>query len=233
VLRVEKASNRPPAKAGELRIVQPKPEQVLSLADAAELEVDLALSDWTFDDGDVDLSLDAYGPRSLKSLRRPLRIVDLVPEDQELRAGEHVLFAVLVQPDGSTVKHRSLAAGKVRFWIGQAAEPSLDLEAPLLLFGRPRGTYNGERAAARVLLDFYLYNVDLSNAGPTVRARVRGPRSAQWIIADWRPFVLLDLPSGDYEVELELLTKAPEPKALTKAERAFVVNREIPEGALP
>jgi hypothetical protein len=96
---------------------------------------------------------------------------------------------------------------------------------------RPRGTVNGEQAAERILLDFLPLGVELGKGKSSVVVRVRGDEAAGSTVLDsWHPIHLLDLPSGDFRVELELIgadgRPLPEPHA--RAGRTITVNRDAP-----
>jgi hypothetical protein len=183
----------------------------------------------------VDLVLDDFRPKRVKTIDPPPELGELVPEDAELRPGEHVLLAIAVRENGELVrpaKPTSLAPfALVHFWIGERGAARISPSAPRLVYVQPRGTVNGEDAAERILLDFLPIGVELGKGKSTVVVRVRGEHGSGSTILDaWQPVHLLDVPSGDYQVELELVGPEGQPLAepWARASRTITVNRDAP-----
>ena len=68
-------------------------------------------------------------------------------------------------------------------------------------YSRPKGTYIGEADTKKVMLDFYLANVEL---GPShqVKASINGE---DHMIDTWQPYYIEGLPMGENTIELSLL----------------------------
>lgn len=87
-------------------------------------------------------------------------------------------------------------------------------ERASVIYSRPKGTYTGD-AADRILLDFYLHNVELGSyiARYTVTTAEKGTEIASQKLTKWRPAYLKGLPSGTYNVTLALRNPGDETEA--------------------
>lgn len=98
----------------------------------------------------------------------------------------------------------------VNFYVTEkSGEPMLNTDDPAVLYSRPKGTYSGEDAD-RILLDFYLHNVELSPDGYKVRYRISSKKSGNQVsktFTEWRPAYLTGATPGTYEIDLQLLGK--------------------------
>jgi hypothetical protein len=165
----------------------------------------------------------------------PPELGQLVPEDAKLGPGEHTLVAMAVRENGELVRPQgptSLAPfALVHFWIGERGSSRLSPSAPRLVYASPRGTINGAAEADRILIDFLPIGVELGPGKTTVVVRVTGETvSGATVLDAWRPLFMLDVPSGDYHVELQLIgadgRPLPDPRA--SAGRTITVNRDAP-----
>lgn len=97
-----------------------------------------------------------------------------------------------------------------------------------VIYSRPKGTYSGD-AADRILLDFYLHNVELGsyNAMYTVTTADKGTEIASKRLTEWRPAYLTGLPPGTYNVTLELRNPDDETESgpFNKTTREIVVKK--------
>lgn len=114
----------------------------------------------------------------------------------------------------------------VNFYVGEeAGDFPLDPEAPTIVYSRPKGTYSGA-GAERIMLDFYLYNVKLSEDGYSARYEIREKGSDEVIasttLTEWVPSFVEGLSAGTYIFQLELLDAdgnvVPGPLNTTKRE---------------
>ena len=228
-----------PEQASELphvEILFPFAEQRIRLAKAPRYRVRLKIARWELVEGkrEVEVSLDGQRPVLLTDPKRTLRLEDLVPEDGELNAGEHTLFAVAVDGTGQRVRPGGSSQAPfaiVHFWVGERAKPREDPDAPAVFYGRPRGTYNGEQVAAKILLDYYLLNVELSATGPRLEVTLRGTGvEGRTMLDSWKPLFIKGLPSGDHRVTLRLVDAQgrtlEHPGA--SVEQVITVNRDAP-----
>lgn len=125
-----------------------------------------------------------------------------------LAPGPHTLFAFAGRSYHESVKTPG-AWDFVNFYVGEASgEFSLDADTPAIVYSRPKGTYSGEDAG-EIMLDFYLFNVELGADGYTARYTIVGkedPDKRYSIDIDrWVPAFASGLESGTYSVTLELL----------------------------
>ncbi len=97
----------------------------------------------------------------------------------------------------------------VNFYVGEEVGTfPLDSDQPTIIYSRPKGTYTGA-AAERIMLDFFLHNVALSENGYTARYQIREEGGdevlASTTLHEWTPSFVEGLPDGTYEIRLELL----------------------------
>lgn len=90
----------------------------------------------------------------------------------------------------------------------------LNEEDPAIVYSRPKGTYSGA-AAERIMLDFYLHNVELSADGYKARYTIRsadaeGEELASITLTEWAPAFVTGLESGTYTVQLQLIDEEGE-----------------------
>ena len=119
---------------------------------------------------------------------------------KEFEPGRHVVLAFLSRSYHESVKEPGA------FWVqevvvGEAAGESPDFTAPHMFYSRPKGTYKGSDTE-QLLLDFYLLNIDLSPDGYKVKATING---SEFMLTEWKPYVVEGLPMGEVMVKLELL----------------------------
>lgn len=121
---------------------------------------------------------------------------------QDLDEGHYVALSFLSRSYHESVK--SYGASNIRqFTVGRAPkdEEIVDLSDPHMFYSRPKGTYTGDDAK-KLLLDFYLLNVELSENGNKVRATINGE---VFMIDKWQPFFIEGQEMGEMTVKLELL----------------------------
>ena len=127
-----------------------------------------------------------------------------------LGEGPHTLVVFPSRSYHESVKSPE-AADIVNFYVGkQEREFMLDKSKPTIIYSRPKGKYEGP-GADKVMLDFYLNNVELSPDGYKAKYTIRKKDSTgevtSIILTDWTPAFVTGLSSGDYAVKLELLDK--------------------------
>lgn len=125
------------------------------------------------------------------------------PEIQkEVPAGVHHLVAFLSRSYHESVKNdNSMVVRKLV--VGEDATDSLglDMEAPTLIYSRPKGTYVGKDTES-LMLDFFILNTELSETGNKVIATVNGET---FTITKWQPYILQGLPMGEVIINLKLV----------------------------
>jgi len=121
---------------------------------------------------------------------------------KEIPDGVHHLVAFLSRSYHESVKNEnSVVVRKIE--IGDEPEDTqgLDMDAPTLIYSRPKGTYSG-KDTENLLLDFFVLNTELSEEGNKVRATINGET---FMITEWAPHVINGLPMGEVTIKLELL----------------------------
>ena len=121
---------------------------------------------------------------------------------KELPNGVHHLVAFLSRSYHESVKNANSVVVK-KLEVGPDAKDTqgLDMEAPTLIYSRPKGAYTG-KGTENVLLDFFVLNTTLSADGNKVRATINGQ---EFMITEWVPHVIKGLPKGEATIQLELL----------------------------
>lgn len=120
---------------------------------------------------------------------------------KELEEGHYVELSFLSRSYHMSLKHPEAYVLR-QFTVGNAKPGNVDLNAPHMFYSRPKGTYKGPKETNNVMLDFYLVNTDLSENGNRVRATINGE---EFMITEWRPYVIEGLPMGETTIKLEML----------------------------
>ncbi len=120
----------------------------------------------------------------------------------DLEKGNYVALAFLSRSYHESIKNPQ-AGVLMQFTVGKKDENlgKADLTGSHMFYSRPKGTYSGEDTK-KVLLDFYLVNVNLSEAGNKVRATINGET---FYITNWVPYFIEGLPMGENTIKLELI----------------------------
>lgn len=133
----------------------------------------------------------------------------------ELEPGPHSAIVFPSRSYHESVKNDG-AMDYVNFYVGgesfiiDDAEPfPFDPEQPTIVYSRPKGTYSGA-GAEKVMLDFYLYNVQLGEDGYKARYTIMKDDEAMTELAgitltEWAPAFVEGFTPGTYVVRLELL----------------------------
>lgn len=134
----------------------------------------------------------------------------------ELEPGAHTLVAFPSRSYHESVKGPGAYAFPgayktydfVNFYVQeQSGEPMLNTDDPAILYSRPKGTYSSDDAD-RILLDFYLHNVELGSGSYKAKYTIfddKGDRVTSRAFTEWTPAYLTGLSPGTYEVNLKLL----------------------------
>lgn len=121
---------------------------------------------------------------------------------KEVPEGVHHLVAFLSRSYHESVKNKnSVVVKKVEVGENPQDKHDLDMDAPTLIYSRPKGKYVGNDAK-NVLLDFFVLNTELSKTGHKVRATIN---DETFIITEWAPYIIKGLPLGEVNIQLELI----------------------------
>ncbi len=124
----------------------------------------------------------------------------------ELDPGAHTLFAFPSRSYHESVKSDT-SYDVLNFYVGEeSGDFMLNEDDPAIVYSRPKGTYSGA-GAEKIMLDFYLHNVDLSSDGYKAKYTIQseGSEVASITLTEWTPAFVTGLSSGTYEVTLQLL----------------------------
>jgi len=125
----------------------------------------------------------------------------------DLEPGPHTLVAFPSRSYHESVKSRE-AYDLVNFYVEEeSGEFMLGAREPAIIYSRPKGSYSGA-GAERIMLDFYLHNVELSADGYKARYTIldaEGNEVASTTLSEWTPAFVTGLESGTYEVTLQLI----------------------------
>ncbi|KAB8151143.1 hypothetical protein EZY14_019900 [Kordia sp. TARA_039_SRF] len=121
---------------------------------------------------------------------------------KEIPAGVHHLVAFLSRSYHESVKNENSVVVK-KLIVGENPQDTngLKMEAPTLIYSRPKGTYKG-KDTENLLLDFFVLNTKLSETGHKVKATINGEA---FTITEWVPHVIKGLPMGEVTIQLELI----------------------------
>lgn len=121
--------------------------------------------------------------------------------DYEIADGSHYILSFL-----SRSYHESIKNGQAH--IAQKVEVAQNsitaaetVEAPMLFYSRPKGTYVGAANTDKVMLDFFLLNVDLGE-DYQVKAEIN---DETYLIDKWQPYYIEGLPMGENTITLTLI----------------------------
>ncbi|MEX0966573.1 MAG: hypothetical protein WD077_05010 [Bacteroidia bacterium] len=121
---------------------------------------------------------------------------------KEMEAGKHVVLAFLSRSYHMSLKNKNaMVLRQVTVGDGKSG-PDFNMDDPHLFYSRPKGEYKGKKQTDKVLLDFYLHNVELGQNGNKVKATINGN---EFILSRWVPYAMEGLPMGENTVKIELI----------------------------
>ena len=134
--------------------------------------------------------------------------------DEEVPEGTNILLAFLSRSYHESIKTND-AHVLVKYGSGGQS-----LSEPLLFYSRPKGTYAG-KDGEKLLLDFFLRNVSLSDDGYKIRATIDGN---EFVLPKWCPYFVEGLAVGEHTFRLELLDLHGEPVKNAEGENGAIVG---------
>ena len=121
---------------------------------------------------------------------------------KDIPDGVHHLVAFLSRSYHESVKNdNSVVVKKLEVGTNPQDSQGLDMDAPTLIYSRPKGEYSG-KDTENLLLDFFVLNTTLSESGNKVKATING---TEFLIAEWAPHIIKGLPKGEVTITLELI----------------------------
>jgi hypothetical protein len=145
-----------------------------------------------------------------------------------LGEGEHLLVAYVARDNHESIKGEGTIAIR-RFWIGKKLPSDWSYsDDPLLVLGRPHGTYQGSDSRY-IKIDLFVLNAELGK-GHRAILKVTGPGIPEGGLShrleQWVPMLLTKAHEGEYRLKIELRdakeTLVPAPYNPT--ERTFTVK---------
>ncbi len=211
------------------------PEAGLSLADAQAQ--DSGMYQFAFDVEGYELGVQTQGPSGLANSGKGQHIHFIVDNgpyaahyesefatDQLSEPGNHVVLAFLSRSYHESVKNMEAPTSFYigQFQTGEGEYEEADFTAPHMFYSRPKGTYTGADTE-QLLLDFFLLNTTLSPDGNQVRATIN---DTEFMLDEWAPYVLENLPTGELRVKLELIDNEgnPVPGPFNVVERTVMLE---------
>ena len=152
-----------------------------------------------------------------------------VSTDKLAEPGNHVVLAFLSRSYHESVKNTEPPTSYFlgQYQTGEGEFEEADFSAPHMFYSRPKGTYKAGDYD-QLLLDFFLFNIELSPEGNKVRATINGE---EFMLTEWAPYVIKGLEPGEATVKLELIDAEGNavPGPFNTVERS--VTLEAPEAA--
>lgn len=124
--------------------------------------------------------------------------------EQAVTDGDHYMLAFLSRSYHESIKTPEAHVVMLGTFEGGSLKDSKEVTDPMVFYSRPKGTYVGEAETAKVMLDFYLANVDLSAGGYTLKAEINGE---EHLLEKWQPYYIEGMELGDNTIKLTLLDK--------------------------
>ena len=121
----------------------------------------------------------------------------------EIEDGEHYLLAFLSRSYHESIKNGTADIAQKVTIENNTITSREDVEAPMLFYSRPKGTYVGKANTEKVMLDFFLKNVDLGDEY-MVKAQIN---DEVHMIDTWQPYYIEGLPMGETLITLTLVDK--------------------------
>jgi hypothetical protein len=116
--------------------------------------------------------------------------------------GVNHLVAFLSRSYHESVKNKNSVVVKKLITGSHIADTTkLNMEAPTIIYSRPKGKYSG-KDTKRILLDFFVLNTTISKNGNKVKVNIN---NQEFLVTDWMPYIISGLPLGKTTIELELV----------------------------
>ncbi len=121
--------------------------------------------------------------------------------EYEIPDGQHYILAFLSRSYHESIKSKAASICKLIYFKDNAIFKEADSKEPMLFYSRPKGTYIGKANTEKVMLDFYLANVDLGKDRKVV-ADINGEKHT---FDKWQPYFIEGLPMGENTITLTLV----------------------------
>mgnify|MGYP000536197999 CR=1 FL=1 len=115
--------------------------------------------------------------------------------------GQHYLLAFLSRSYHESIKTKAAHIAKQVFIKDKSIFKEADSKEPMLFYSRPKGTYVGKADTKKIMLDFYLANLELGQDYKVV-ADINGEKHT---FTKWQPYFIEGLPMGENTITLTLV----------------------------
>jgi len=147
--------------------------------------------------------------------------------EHDVADGDHSLLAFLSRSYHESIKSSGASTAVNVTVKDKSITDATPIEAPTLFYSRPKGTYIGKANTDKVMLDFFLANVDLKG-GYTVKADINGEDHT---ITRWQPYYIEGLPMGENKITLTLLKNGKVVESpINPVTRTFTLKADPVEG---
>lgn len=123
--------------------------------------------------------------------------------------GDHIVVAFPGRSYHESIKGKGAAMAVKAAFKGGSMGKNAPVKDPMLIYSRPKGKYVGKAETEKVMLDFYLFNTELSATGNKVKVLINGEN--EFTLDKWEPVFIEGLPMGDNKVQLTLIDKDGNP----------------------
>jgi len=121
--------------------------------------------------------------------------------DVALDEGNHYALAFLSRSYHESIKTKEAYTAQYLTVTENQARQFESINDPMLFYSRPKGTYVGEKNTNKVMLDFYVINLELGDRYK-VLADINGEVHS---IDTWQPYYIEGLPMGKNKIKLTLV----------------------------
>lgn len=124
-------------------------------------------------------------------------------DDLELKDGDYYLLAFLSRSYHESIKTKDAFTAQYISVQDKTAGHFESINEPMLFYSRPKGAYVGEKETKKVMLDFYVINLELGK-NYKVLADINGEVHT---IDTWQPYYIEGLPMGKNKIKLTLVDR--------------------------
>ena len=124
--------------------------------------------------------------------------------DVPMEDGEYRVLAFLSRSYHESIKTNAAHKAEIMTIEGNIMKASESINDPMLFYSRPKGTYVGKKNTDKVMLDFYVINLQL---GDRYKVKANINNEEVHMIDKWQPYYIEGLPMGKNTIELTLVDK--------------------------
>jgi len=219
-----------PDKLPTVRVDTPGYDQAIPVTAVESYKVRYKIGNWAaMPKGSyIQFILDGVPAAPVADPATVVKLTDL-NGGKALAEGEHILAVYVARDSHESIKGEGTIAIR-RFWVGKKTPSDWSYsDDPLLVLGRPFGTYEGS-GSRYIKIDFFLVNAEVGKDQHRVVLQVTGPGIPEGGIShrleEWVPMLLTKAHEGEYTLKIELRDskEALVPLPHNPTERTFTVK---------